>query len=343
MRKYLINPNQMWVKANLHCHSDNSDGSKTPNEIKEMYKAHGYQVVAFTDHEQFYDNSYLTDDTFVALTAAEYSFHRSDWKAVNETYREPGSKTTWRDVEVVHLNMFKKHPHDVYNFGSSYNYLKTEKCKVPPQMDGYERDLSVESINEVIKMANAEGTLVQFNHPDWSLNNEQLYLNLEGLWGFEILNYQTHLETGMSYCPLAYDQMLRVGHNVFCTMGDDNHNHIEKDNYGSFGGFNYIGVNKLTYDEVFEALRVGNFYASSGPVIKSLYVEDGKIWVECSEATDIIFNGYNRTYRNYHGENLTVADFKIFGEEVYFRITVKDKYGNVAHTHAYFVKDVMEQ
>lgn len=342
MRKYLIDPNQKWVKANLHCHTTNSDGEKTPEEIKEYYKAHGYQVVAFTDHEQFYDNYYLTDEEFVALTAAEYGFHRRDWKPVNETYREPGSKTIWRDVEVVHLNMFKKNPHDVFNFATCEEDMKPEKCKVPPQIDGYVRDLTVDSINEVIRRANAEGTLVQFNHPDWSLNDEALYLNLDGLWGFEILNYQTNLETGMSYCPLAYDQMLRVGKNVFCTMGDDNHNH-EPGDYGSFGGFNYIGVNKLTYDEVFEALKAGNFYASSGPIIKSMYVEDGKIWVECSEATDIIFNGYNRTYRNYHGENLTVADFKIFGGEVYFRITVKDKYGNVAHTHAYFCDDVLKE
>lgn len=340
MRKYLIDPNQMWVKANLHCHTDNSDGQKTPEEIKKMYMEHGYQVVAFSDHEQFYDNSFLTDDNFVAITSSEYSFHRRDWKPVNETYREPGSKTIWRDVEVVHLNFFKKNPHDVFHFGTCEEMLRTEKCKVKPEFDGYVRDMTVESINEVIRRGNENGCLCQFNHPNWSLNSESLYLNLEGLWGFEILNYQTDLETGADYCPNLYDQMLRNGKNVYCTMGDDNHNHLEGD-YGCFGGFNYIGVNKLTYDDVFEALKAGNFYCSSGPVIKSMYVEDGKIWVECSEASDIIFVGYNRTFRNYHGENLTKADFKIFGEEVYFRITVRDKYGKAAHTHAYFVKDIL--
>ena len=40
--KYLIDPAKKQYKANLHCHSVLSDGHCTPEELKAMYKAHGY-------------------------------------------------------------------------------------------------------------------------------------------------------------------------------------------------------------------------------------------------------------------------------------------------------------
>ena len=50
--KYLISPEKKQYKANLHCHSVLSDGKKTPEELKEMYKARGYSILAITDHER---------------------------------------------------------------------------------------------------------------------------------------------------------------------------------------------------------------------------------------------------------------------------------------------------
>ena len=51
MKKYLIDPNLKWYKANLHCHTNNSDGYFAPDEIKKLYMEQGYSVVAFSDHE----------------------------------------------------------------------------------------------------------------------------------------------------------------------------------------------------------------------------------------------------------------------------------------------------
>ena len=48
---YLISPYKKQYKANLHCHSTLSDGKKTPEELREMYKSHGYSILAITDHE----------------------------------------------------------------------------------------------------------------------------------------------------------------------------------------------------------------------------------------------------------------------------------------------------
>ena len=51
MTYYLLPESGRFYKANLHTHTTISDGSYTPEQIKEHYKAHGYSVVAYTDHD----------------------------------------------------------------------------------------------------------------------------------------------------------------------------------------------------------------------------------------------------------------------------------------------------
>lgn len=50
MKKYLLPEGGSFYKANLHCHSTLSDGALSPAELKEAYKAKGYSVIAYTDH-----------------------------------------------------------------------------------------------------------------------------------------------------------------------------------------------------------------------------------------------------------------------------------------------------
>ena len=71
MKHYLIPENGQFYKANLHTHTTCSDGCKSPAEIKEIYMAQGYSVVAFTDHEVMIDHSDLSDESFLAITAYE--------------------------------------------------------------------------------------------------------------------------------------------------------------------------------------------------------------------------------------------------------------------------------
>ena len=40
-------------KVGLHIHTTNSDGKATPEEVIEIYKAHGYDAIAFTDHNRY--------------------------------------------------------------------------------------------------------------------------------------------------------------------------------------------------------------------------------------------------------------------------------------------------
>lgn len=69
--KMLLDGAKPFFKANLHCHSTISDGSKTPEELKAMYAAQGYSVLAYTDHDVLLDHSDLCDEHFLALNGYE--------------------------------------------------------------------------------------------------------------------------------------------------------------------------------------------------------------------------------------------------------------------------------
>ena len=66
-----IPPDTPQYKANLHSHSNLSDGSLTPEAMAEAYQAKGYSVLAITDHEAPYDHSRLSTPDFLMLTGYE--------------------------------------------------------------------------------------------------------------------------------------------------------------------------------------------------------------------------------------------------------------------------------
>ena len=45
MKKYLLPEKGTFYKANLHTHTTVTDGKFSPEEIKEIYKAHGYSYM----------------------------------------------------------------------------------------------------------------------------------------------------------------------------------------------------------------------------------------------------------------------------------------------------------
>lgn len=346
MKKYILPEGLNWYRANMHCHTTISDGSLSPEQVKEEYKKRGYSIVAYTDHEILLDHSDLNDDEFLALTSSEYSIN-TDAPLVDgvEGYDHG---YPWKRRKTIHLCIYSKSQHNEFQPAAddeSFAWIQNGKYIGQSKCDGYKRKYTVESINETIKKCNDAGFLVQYNHPNWSLNEREDYINLKGLWSLEILNYATERLTGGEYCPYIYDDMVRSGmYNLYCSMGDDNHNRGGSLNQ-SFGGSTFFGAKELKYDQIIEAMENGTFYCASGknpPKINALYVEDNVIKIDCTEATDVILTGYARAWRNISNDaGITHAEFPLDKTDVMFRITVRDKYGNNAHTHYYKVEDYL--
>ena len=71
MKKVFLSQNENYYKANLHCHTNVSDGKLSPEEVKQVYLDKGYSIVAYTDHDVFIPHPELCDESFLALNGFE--------------------------------------------------------------------------------------------------------------------------------------------------------------------------------------------------------------------------------------------------------------------------------
>lgn len=339
MKKDLLPQSGRFYKANLHSHSTLSDGTLTPEEMKEAYKAQGYSVLAYTDHDIFIPHHDLTDDSFVALAGFEAAF--------NQYNIYPAQS---RSVKSTHLcfiarsQSITKHP----CWSPEYAYVGNAKDHhvdvIPDESNSpFERDYSPEGINEMIQKCREAGFFVTYNHPTWSLESFEDYKNYNGINAVEILNYSCDVAGFDAYVPTVYDDMLRCNKRIFAVAADDNHNKhpIGSPGSDSFGGFVMIKAEGLTYDLITEALFKGDFYSSSGPEIYELYIENDVLHVVSSDAVQIKMSTNCRVagaVRAEKGGSIRAASFPISTDVEYVRITVKDAQGNSANTNAYFIE-----
>lgn len=67
-----------WLRGNLHAHSTNSDGVRTPDRVVDDYAARGYDFIAISDHDTLTDpTEYVSEPGLMALPAVEVSANGS--------------------------------------------------------------------------------------------------------------------------------------------------------------------------------------------------------------------------------------------------------------------------
>ena len=322
-----------FYKANLHCHTHFSDGTLSPEEIKEMYKAHGYSAVAFTDHEHIINHSHLTDHEFIALVGCEI--------AIKEF---PNSSTlTHPNMKATHLCLYSEDPAcdttPCYNSKADHFQNRYTEGRIKHEGET-ERTYSAEGISEIIKICHEKGFLVSYNHPGWSLESAADYLGYEGADFIEIINTGSIVK-GLYNDEAAYAEMLRAGKNIFCTAADDNHNRKPEGSplCDSFGGFVMICAPSLDYGELISALKRGSFYASEAPEIYSITEDDGKIKIKCSPARKISILSIGRRSNAAYPEScehlITEASFPAEKFSDGFRIKIEDENGKLAFSQFY--------
>lgn len=331
MKKYLL-PQKNCYKANLHCHSTVSDGDYTPEELKKLYKDNGYSILAYTDHEILVPHTELSDEHFLALTGYEV-----------QIYGDMELPKCMRRVS--HINFYSKNENrrkmPFFNLADVMRLDKQPDIrKAVYDGDGNDhKEYSAKGINALIEKAKSAGFIVSYNHPTWSKEDASIYTNLNGLFAMEIYNNDAELSGHDTYCPYVYEEMLRSGQRIGCIATDDTHRADDL-----FGGFTYVYADELSYGAVINALENGDYYASRGPVIKSLWYENGVFHIETSPAEEIFVSnscrrGKNISVKRSNKCDITVAEFPISDFDVFVRFTVVDKYGKTANTRAYWRKE----
>ncbi len=311
-RIYLLPESGTFYKANLHCHSTLSDGRFSPEKLRDIYKAHGYQVIAYSDHNTLLSHMDLAQPDFLPITSIEIDYNCSD--------------PQFPYNPVYHLNFFSKDPY--------------REDFIP-----FERIYSLEKVQETIDKANDSGFLVQYNHPRWSFQSGEDFCPLTGLFAFEVYNHGCEKEMMDGYGDYEYERYLQSGKLCACTATDDNHNFsqdISSPYNDSFGGFTMIKAPDLSYKSIISAMENLDLYASTGPVINQLYVENNTLYIECEPCCAIMLRTDSRLTRilREHTSKLTSADFSLDFPYKYIRVELMDEKRNKAMTRAYTYNEI---
>ena len=332
MKKYLLPEAGKFYKANLHAHTDMSDGHQTPEHVRDLFKSMGYSIVAYTDHNLFVDRSHLNQDDFLALNGTELDINGRNFGR------------GWIDMETCHINFIALTPDNLvtpffhrskYMRGNVPKYMHLAKCD--DTLPDFDRFYTPECINRMFLEGRNKGFFTIYNHPGDSLEPFPVYIQYNYMHAMEMYNGR------VEYNPRVYDDMLRAGKIIYCVGGDDNHTDA-----GSGFSWTMIKAKSLDYCTVTKALLDGHFYASQGPEIHELYMEDGVMHIKTSDAQAIYFTSAARGKAHKYviaekGTYINEASFEVLPECVYVRVTVIGPDGKTASTNAYRSIDLLKQ
>ncbi len=337
--KHLL-PQVTYYKAALHTHTNISDGAPSPEEMKQIYKSKGYQILSITDHNIIVDHSALNEENFLLLTGAEYNINDgANW----------AQKRFW--VKTYHLNFIAKRPDLLWQpFTPKHPKEESRHYLEKVEDGGFPWVYDIDNINAMIAEGNKRGFLVMYNHPNWSLQDHTDYDPLEGLWAMEICNYDSGRNGSLDRDnSRIYREMVNSGKRLFPVAADDAHS--EK---SAGGGWVMVGSGALEYGAVISALEKGDFYASTGPELYQVSVDDGVLTVRCSDAQRITVDSGTRFAKAAYPKSPDKVvrsgsfDLKPWLEACveeddprnWIRVTVFDAYGNFASSRAYYAHEL---
>lgn len=334
MKIELIPEAGRFYKVNLHAHTTVSDGKQTPEEVKATFKAHGYDAVCFTDHEVLIGHEDLCDDEFVALHGYEVAI------------KKDVHQRTALFMPVYHFNMIaekqdtRKMPRFYKENPSFPGNAKewTEKYGIYDESEIIDEVVyDKEWISDYLKAVRDGGFLITYNHPQWSLQTAFDYIGLEGLHAVEVINGGCVPMNDNTSLP--FEQMLRAGMNVVPVAGEDNH---AASSCGRV--WTMIKAKALTYDALIEGYKAGDCYASEGPSILSLTIEDGEIVIKTSPAyaVTLFSEGRYTPIKRSNNNDITETRFPYTPENygTYFRFEVRDATGRKAFSRAYYTDEI---
>jgi len=291
-----------WYKGNTHCHTTISDGKVAPEEVVEIYKAHGYSFLAITDHNIYDYSAQFSTPEFLTFPAVECNVSVAG--------------TTSKCYHLVG-----------YSDGGDGMFPDGFRTEVP-QWQG------ISTAQGIIDNLRSHDNQVILAHPVWSRTEPPEFVGLKGLVGMEVYNTCCDFECNTGYAELYWDSLLRRGKKLWGFASDDSHRREQ-----IACGWIVVKAPELTREAIVRSITLGSFYASTGPEITEFYVEDGAAHVTCSPAKAIHFVAYEDRGWSFYQEGdepITSASLKLQGTESYVRAEVVGLDGKKAWSNPIF-------
>ena len=284
-----------WWKGNLHTHSFWSDGDDFPELIATWYKTNGYHFLALSDH-----NVLLAGEKWITVT--NLSRHQALARyvaALGKNWVSQRPSAHGLQVRLKTLDEFRPLLEEKQRFllvpseeiSAAHQKLPIhlnasnirELIKPPEGTNVY--DVIQKTVDAVLAQRQRTGQpiLAHINHPNfgWALTAEDI-MRVRGEHFFEVYNghpsVQNEGDVDRVSVERMWDLMLafrlsRLGLGpMFALAVDDSHNYHEASTNKSNPGRGWIMVQApdLTPPSLIAALEKGDFYASSGVVLRSV-------------------------------------------------------------------------
>lgn len=314
-----LDANKPKFKGNLHLHTTWSDGSLGAKEVVERFKEKGYHFLCFSEHDIYTRTQEFDSEAFITIPGME----RGGLNPTFDTNDNPGFHFTVLDNPNVPVK-------ERYTHLQSFEY--------PQKWEGEQ------SVTECIREMEEHGNLVILNHPEWHMTPFEVMKNYD-FFAVEIYNHATEWSLSTSYGTAYLDYALQNGKRLFAVAADDSHSHSKEGEILDYsGGWIVADSDQLTQSALMNSIVNGNYYASTGPEIYDLRVEEGEVKVQCSEVQYIMFKSWP-----VRGDFLvdcegtkpfTRAANKIDPSMTYIRVECIDRQGKVAWTNPIFIEDL---
>ena len=198
-------------------------------------------------------------------------------------------------------------------------------------------DPDVMSMQDLVDEMKGEGQFVVLAHPVWSRMEPEEIRALKDFDAIEVFNTGTECLCHAGRADVYWDMLLREGKRVLCIACDDTHEKADKSD--RFGGWIMVNAPELSKGAILNALRTGNYYATMGPQLHEVYLEDGVVHVECSPCSEVHVVTYPPRGKAHYakGEPLEKVDYTLKGGESYIRVECVDEKGCVAWSNPIFL------
>ena len=322
-------PTTRWWKGNLHTHSLWSDGDQYPEMIAAWYKEQGYHFLALSDHNILSDHERwipVTKNKAGEAALAKYvARFGEDWVERREM---EGA----RQVRLKMLSEFRPLVEEpgrflmiqseelTAKFRSAPIHLNATNVRefIAPRGGNSMVEVMQNNVNAVLEQRQRTGVPMfpHINHPNfgWAITAEEL-MQLENDRFFEVYNGhpqvhnagdELHAGTDRIWDIILSERLAELGKPLLfgLAVDDSHHYHGEPKNDSRPGrGWVMVRAAKLSAEDLIASLEAGDFYASSGVVLKEVRRKNEEIAIEIEAEPGVSYRtefigtrrGYDRT------------------------------------------------
>lgn len=212
--------------------------------------------------------------------------------------------------------------------GASFHVICLGKTNEITKEDGFE---------SAMQKAREQNAILILAHPYWCGNSME-DANRWDFDGVEIYNHVCHWLNGKSNGLAHWDAMLEKKAGTLNFSADDAH--LKPEHPGWNGGWIVVNAPELSKEDIFSAIKHGNFYSSCGPEFKSIVFDNKSLHLECSPVQFIRLVGpasCGWRVGSFDDKLLTQACVEIPEDWNYIYIELEDKEGKRAWSNTLFV------